>query len=109
MMSGAGTLSVALVNLSDGAPDTPLATATCGTATWVAGGTAGAAATAGAAGTAAGAVGATPGALEPMLATLERKGRVRKLPAGSGCGHACGKCDPTTQAVYEWTGDPPTG
>lgn len=55
------------------------------------------------------AVGATPGALEPMLATLERKGRVRKLPAGSGCGHACGKCDPTTQAVYEWTGDPPTG
>jgi FeoC like transcriptional regulator len=50
-------------------------------------------------------VGATPEALEPMLATLERKGRVRLLPSGSGCGHSCGKCDPTAQKVYEWTGD----
>ena len=43
-------------------------------------------------------------ALEPMLETLQRKGRVQRLPAGSSCGRACGGCDPTTQVVYEWTG-----
>ena len=50
-------------------------------------------------------IGITSSALEPMLATLERKGRVRRLPAGAGCGHTCSKCDPTVLAVYEWTGD----
>lgn len=51
------------------------------------------------------AVGAAAEALEPMLATLERKGRVRRLPAGSGCGRACSGCDPSTQVVYEWAGE----
>lgn len=46
----------------------------------------------------------SPAALEPMLATLERKGRVRRLPSGSTCGSSCSKCDPTTIALYEWTG-----
>ncbi len=51
-------------------------------------------------------VGSAPEALETMLATLERKGRVRRLPAGSSCGTStCSKCDPTTLAIYEWTGD----
>jgi len=40
-----------------------------------------------------------------MLATLERKGRVRRLPAGSTCGASCCHCDPSTLALYEWTGD----
>lgn len=50
-------------------------------------------------------LGATTEALEPMLETLQRKGRVQRLPAGSTCGRSCGGCDPTTQVVYEWTGD----
>ena len=29
---------------------------------------------------------AAPEAVEAMLATLERKGRIRRLPAGSSCG-----------------------
>ena len=49
--------------------------------------------------------GSTPEAIAAMLATLERKGRVRLLPAGSSCGSACCKCDPTTLAIYEWTGE----
>jgi hypothetical protein len=40
-----------------------------------------------------------------MLATLERKGRVRRLPAGSSCGKTCGKCDPRATQIYEWCGD----
>jgi len=51
-------------------------------------------------------VGSSPEALATMLATLERKGRVRRLPTGSSCGtSSCGKCDPTTLAIYEWVGD----
>ena len=49
-------------------------------------------------------LGASVEALEPMLDTLQRKGRVQRLPAGSSCGRSCGGCDPTTQVVYEWTG-----
>ena len=41
-------------------------------------------------------------ALEPMLATLERKGRVRRLPAGSSCGKSCCACDPKRLQIYEW-------
>ena len=44
----------------------------------------------------------TPEALVPMLATLERKGRVRRLDSTSGCGSCCGKCDPATVTLYEW-------
>lgn len=46
----------------------------------------------------------TPAALEPMLAMLERKGRVKRLPdPTSSCGSCC-QCDPSTLAFYEWTG-----
>lgn len=51
------------------------------------------------------ATGSTPEAVEAMLATLERKGRVRRLPAGSTCGTSCCQCDPATLALYEWIGD----
>ena len=47
---------------------------------------------------------ASPEAVEAMLATLERKGRVRRLPAGSSCGKTCGKCDPRATQIYEWCG-----
>lgn len=50
------------------------------------------------------ALGATPDALRDMLALLERKGRVRRLPAGSACGGACGKkCDLANSELYEWS------
>lgn len=45
-----------------------------------------------------------PQALRMMLAMLERKGRVRKLPAGTTCGGGCTKCDPASVEIYEWTG-----
>lgn len=45
----------------------------------------------------------TPEVLNAMLATLERKGRVRRLPANPACGHTCCKCDPNTLALFEWT------
>jgi putative ferrous iron transport protein C len=38
---------------------------------------------------------AAPDALKGMLAILERKGRVRRLPAGTAC-NGCHKCDPRT-------------
>ncbi len=37
-----------------------------------------------------------------MLAVLERKGRVRKLPAGTACGGGCNRCDPASIEIYEW-------
>ncbi len=42
-----------------------------------------------------------PDALKAMLGTLERKGKVRRLPCGTACG-SCGKCDPRTIDIYEW-------
>jgi Mn-dependent DtxR family transcriptional regulator len=47
---------------------------------------------------------AAPDALQGMLATLERKGRVRRLPTGTSCSGCC-KCDPYAVELYEWTGD----
>lgn len=47
-------------------------------------------------------VGSSVEAIEPMLAILERKGRVRRLPSGSGCDHDCCGCDPMTLVLYEW-------
>jgi len=41
-------------------------------------------------------------ALRGMLAVLERKGRARKLPAGTACGGGCSKCDPASIEIYEW-------
>jgi hypothetical protein len=43
-----------------------------------------------------------PQALRMMLSMLERKGRVRKLPAGTTCGGGCNKCDPASVEIYEW-------
>ncbi len=45
-----------------------------------------------------------PDALRAMLAILERKGRVRKLPSGTACGGGCSKCDPASIEIYEWVG-----
>lgn len=47
---------------------------------------------------------AAPDALKAMLATLERKGRVQRLPSGTACG-GCSKCDPNSVELYEWTGN----
>ena len=46
---------------------------------------------------------AAPDALKGMLAILERKGRVRRLPAGTAC-TGCHKCDPNSVELYEWVG-----
>ena len=48
-------------------------------------------------------------ALRGMLSLLERKGRVRKLPAGTTCGSACSKCDAATIEIYEWVIDADAG
>jgi len=47
-------------------------------------------------------------ALRGMLTTLERKGRVRKLPAGTDCGAGCCGCDQARPELYELldTSDP---
>jgi hypothetical protein len=47
---------------------------------------------------------AAPDALRDMLAILERKGRVRRLPTGTACGGGCNKCAPATIELYEWNG-----
>jgi DeoR/GlpR family transcriptional regulator of sugar metabolism len=45
---------------------------------------------------------ASPEAIRDMLEILERKGRVRRLPAGTACGGGCNKCAPATVELYEW-------
>jgi DNA-binding IclR family transcriptional regulator len=49
--------------------------------------------------------GAAPEALRGMLGVLERKGRVRKLPAGTACGGGCTRCEPASVELYEWVGE----
>ncbi|MBK1692821.1 FeoC-like transcriptional regulator [Ectothiorhodospira mobilis] len=44
---------------------------------------------------------AEPEALRGMLATLERKGRVRRLPPGTICGAGCSHCDQQAPELYE--------
>lgn len=41
-------------------------------------------------------------ALRDMLAVLERKGRVRRLPTGTTCSGGCHKCAPESIELYEW-------
>ncbi len=41
-------------------------------------------------------------ALRGMLAVLERKGKVRKLPPGTACNTSCNKCDVGTIELFEW-------
>ncbi len=45
---------------------------------------------------------ADPEALRGMLGTLERKGRVRRLPGNTPCGGGCCSCDPASIEIYEW-------
>lgn len=40
-------------------------------------------------------------ALRGMLAVLERKGRVRRLPSGTSCSGCC-KCKPESIELFEW-------
>jgi hypothetical protein len=49
--------------------------------------------------------GTAPEALRGMLAVLERKGRVRKLPPGTACGGGCSGCKPESVEIYEWVGE----
>ncbi|MFP4080053.1 MAG: FeoC-like transcriptional regulator [Ectothiorhodospira sp.] len=49
---------------------------------------------------------AEPEALRGMLATLERKGRVRRLPPGTVCGGGCSHCGQTAPELYEITEGP---
>jgi len=46
-------------------------------------------------------------ALRNMLSVLERKGRVSRLPSGTPCSGGCGKCQPHTVEIFEWTGSAP--
>lgn len=48
---------------------------------------------------------AAPEAVREMLAVLERKGRVKRLPAGTTCGRGCCQCNPADLELYEWAGD----
>jgi putative ferrous iron transport protein C len=48
---------------------------------------------------------AEPEAVRGMLATLERKGRVRRIANGAACS-GCTKCDQATVETYEWVGAP---
>ncbi|WP_133510070.1 FeoC-like transcriptional regulator [Candidatus Thiosymbion oneisti] len=50
--------------------------------------------------------GSDPEALRGMLAILERKGRARRLPAGTTCS-GCSKCDPASIEIYEWVKSTP--
>ncbi|MBU1425060.1 MAG: FeoC-like transcriptional regulator [Gammaproteobacteria bacterium] len=47
----------------------------------------------------------SPDALRDMLAILERKGRVLRLPSGTGCS-GCSKCQPADIELYEWQSPP---
>ncbi|MBS1201729.1 MAG: sugar metabolism transcriptional regulator [Chromatiaceae bacterium] len=47
---------------------------------------------------------ASPDALRGMLATLERKGRIRRVEGGAACAATCSKCDPDAMETYEWLG-----
>lgn len=40
-------------------------------------------------------------AIQPMLAKLIRKGRIRKLPASKNCG-SCTSCEQSALELYEW-------
>ena len=44
---------------------------------------------------------AEPKALRAMLAMLERKGRVRRLPPGTLCGMGCSQCSQLAPELYE--------
>jgi putative ferrous iron transport protein C len=45
-----------------------------------------------------------PEAVNGMLETLLRKGRVRRQLLNSACGSSCCQCDSAATALYEWVG-----
>ena len=45
---------------------------------------------------------ANPDAVRGMLDVLQRKGRVRKLPAGTACSGGCTRCAADTVEIYAW-------
>lgn len=54
---------------------------------------------------------ASPDALRAMLTTLQRKGRVRRLPPPKpACGTSCNGCGQARVEMYAWSRDatPPT-
>jgi putative ferrous iron transport protein C len=42
-------------------------------------------------------------AIQPMMAKLMRKGRIRQLPMPDKCG-GCSCCSESSLQLYEWTG-----
>ncbi len=46
---------------------------------------------------------ADAGALRPMLAMLQARGRIRRVEMAMNCG-SCAKCDPARLEIYEWCG-----
>lgn len=52
------------------------------------------------------ALAASPDALRAMLARLEHKGRVRRLPPPkAACGNGCCRCEASTLELYGWIDD----
>nr|VFJ57034.1 MAG: FeoC like transcriptional regulator [Candidatus Kentron sp. FW]VFJ63848.1 MAG: FeoC like transcriptional regulator [Candidatus Kentron sp. FW] len=45
-----------------------------------------------------------PDAIRGMLEHWIRKGKVRKLPEGTGCSDNCHECAPENVEIYEWAG-----
>ncbi len=43
-----------------------------------------------------------PGVIRRMLETLEHKGVIQKLPAGSTCSGGCTQCAPESVDIYRW-------
>lgn len=50
----------------------------------------------------AGLLDVSPDALRAILARLEAKGNVKRLPTGTSCGGSCSKCKPEEVELYEW-------
>lgn len=43
-----------------------------------------------------------PDAIRGMLEHWIRKGKVEKLPDGTGCDGGCHMCDPESVEIYQW-------
>ena len=41
-------------------------------------------------------------ALRPIIEQWMTKGKVEKLPQGTGCGGGCNSCAPETIELYQW-------
>lgn len=45
---------------------------------------------------------ADPGVVRDMLAVLERKQRIHRVPNVSACGSSCRQCDPAATELFAW-------